>query len=175
MRHGETEWNALGKIQGGNLDLSLNETGRAQAQKIEETVFNLGIKKILHSPLRRAKETADIVNKRSALPMHTFDDFKEWNVGDWYGLSSDVFRSYVKQGLQPPNGETLSAFKHRVHDAFDRLVKDHNNFLIVAHGFTFNALKSKSNIQTNIESLSNCQFVEFEYFDNHFWRATEYG
>lgn len=110
MRHGETEWNALKKMQGGNVDTLLNNKGRQQAQIIEETVFQLPIKKILHSPLKRAQETAEIVNRRANHPMEIALGFKESNLGDWSGISHEEFQSYLKQGLSPPNGETLEEF-----------------------------------------------------------------
>ena len=56
-RHGQTSWNALGKIQ-GKTDIELNETGKNQARETGEAIKNEHIDIIISSPLKRAKETA---------------------------------------------------------------------------------------------------------------------
>ena len=61
-RHGQTSWNALGKIQ-GKTDIELNETGKNQARETGEAIKNEHIDIIISSPLKRAKETAQIINK----------------------------------------------------------------------------------------------------------------
>ena len=59
-RHGQTNWNVLGKIQ-GQTDIELNENGKKQAKEISEYIRNENIELIITSPLKRAKETAEIV------------------------------------------------------------------------------------------------------------------
>ena len=61
-RHGQTEWNALGKLQ-GRKDIELNEVGREQAVKVRNKLKNEKIDIIISSTLKRAKETAKIINK----------------------------------------------------------------------------------------------------------------
>lgn len=65
LRHGETEWNVLGKSQGWT-DIPLNEEGRRQARVIAEQFVNLPIAKVYASSLSRALETAEII----AAPHH---------------------------------------------------------------------------------------------------------
>jgi broad specificity phosphatase PhoE len=59
-RHGETEWNASGLIQ-GNRDIPLNENGRAQARRLGMLLRGRHVVKIYASPLSRARETAGII------------------------------------------------------------------------------------------------------------------
>ena len=59
-RHGETEWNAIGRLQ-GHTDVPLNDRGRAQARDLAGAVRKLGIKTIIASDLARARDTAAII------------------------------------------------------------------------------------------------------------------
>jgi len=59
-RHGETEWNRVGRWQ-GKTDIPLSEVGRAQARTLAERVRDRGVTEILTSDLSRARETAEIV------------------------------------------------------------------------------------------------------------------
>ena len=61
-RHGQTEWNALGKVQ-GQTDIELNDIGRKQAEETGKLIGNENIDLIIASPLKRARETANIINK----------------------------------------------------------------------------------------------------------------
>ncbi len=64
VRHGQTDWNELGKLQ-GHSDIPLNERGRAQALQLFSTLLQLGISsplRILTSDLQRAKQTAEILS-----------------------------------------------------------------------------------------------------------------
>jgi len=61
IRHGETEWNKLGKIQGGGYDIPLNENGRQQAWTTAMAFHDIPLGVIASSHLSRAKETADIL------------------------------------------------------------------------------------------------------------------
>lgn len=60
IRHGETEWNALGKLQGWT-DIPLNEKGKKQSYELSEQFSDLKIGAIYSSTLSRAKETAEII------------------------------------------------------------------------------------------------------------------
>lgn len=61
LRHGETEWNKLGKIQGGGFDIPLNDNGRQQAMAAALALDGIPLGVVASSHLSRAKETADIV------------------------------------------------------------------------------------------------------------------
>jgi len=64
VRHGETNWNLRGKIQGGGYDVPLNDTGRDQAQRAARALSGIPLDAVASSSLSRAKETADILWER---------------------------------------------------------------------------------------------------------------
>jgi broad specificity phosphatase PhoE len=64
VRHGETDWNAEGRLQ-GHTDRPLNEYGRRQAQRLADELAGEELEAIYSSDLARARETAEIVGERS--------------------------------------------------------------------------------------------------------------
>ena len=85
IRHGETDWNALGKLQ-GRTDIPLNETGKKQAKETGAFLKGSDWDVIITSPLRRAKETAEIINQYLGLEIIEMEDFIERNYGDAEGM-----------------------------------------------------------------------------------------
>ncbi|HHE9571239.1 TPA: histidine phosphatase family protein, partial [Enterococcus faecium] len=88
-RHGETTWNAQGLVC-GRADVPLTEKGQMQAQALAEKVVDLPvpITKIIHSPLQRARDTAQAVVDRLNLPMTADERLVEMDFGDYDGLPS---------------------------------------------------------------------------------------
>ena len=85
-RHGQTDWNAAGKIQGVS-DVPLNERGREQAAALAGRVLDAGaISAVYTSPLKRARETAEIIGRRLGLEPVPVGALTELNFGDWEGL-----------------------------------------------------------------------------------------
>ena len=78
VRHGQTDWNKLGRIQ-GHSDTELNEEGKNQAQIVKEKLNGIKFDKVFSSPLKRAKETAQIICNQEII----FDDITT-------GVSSDI-------------------------------------------------------------------------------------
>ncbi len=90
VRHGQTEWNAIARMQ-GQWNSNLNELGRAQADVNGQLLSKLNIETIYASPLDRTRQTAAIVNKHLNLPITYDDRIMEWDCGDWSGeLYADV-------------------------------------------------------------------------------------
>ena len=87
FRHGQTDWNAEGRIQ-GHIDIPLNDTGRLQARKLAPVLQKLGIEAFLSSDLSRASETAQIIaNQMGGLPVFMDQDLREIHLGKIEGLS----------------------------------------------------------------------------------------
>jgi broad specificity phosphatase PhoE len=86
VRHGETDWNAEGRLQ-GHTDTPLNELGRRQARALAEELAGDGIEAVYSSDLARARETAEIVGARLGLPVALEPDLRERDWGTWEGLT----------------------------------------------------------------------------------------
>src|SRR5207247_2386425 len=85
VRHGETDLNKEGRLQ-GYTDISLNETGRLQAEKAANTLTRSNIDLIISSHLKRAHETAEIISKSTGAKIQIDENLKEKNYGEGEGL-----------------------------------------------------------------------------------------
>jgi probable phosphoglycerate mutase len=157
IRHGETEWNALGRLQGVQ-DIPLNELGRTQSVHAGHVLADL-LKRDGHdaqsvgfvaSPLGRARQTMELVRDTIKLPLSGYaidDRLREIGYGEWEGSTlaqaqakdPDLFarRLAEKWTVAPPGGETYVAVQARVADWYRGLRAD---TVAVAHGGTARAL-----------------------------------
>lgn len=84
-RHGQTDWNVLKKVQ-GKADIELNKKGIEQAEATRDTLKNEKIDLILCSPLKRAKQTADIINQERNIPIIIDERVSERDFGEFEGM-----------------------------------------------------------------------------------------
>ncbi len=129
VRHGETDWNAEGRLQ-GHTDRPLNDYGRRQARELAERLAGDGVTAIYSSDLSRARETAQIVGERLGLPVEVDPDLREKDWGNWEGLTSDERLTVELEG------ETTEAHRERVMRAVDRIAARHpgETVVVVTHG-----------------------------------------
>jgi broad specificity phosphatase PhoE len=129
VRHGETDWNADGRLQ-GHTDRPLSEFGRRQARQLAEELGDEELEAIYASDLSRARETAEIVGARLGLAVVLDPDLREKNWGTWEGLTA-VERERVEFA-----GEPTEAHKDRVLGALKRIAERHpdERVLVVTHG-----------------------------------------
>ncbi|MGY5216051.1 histidine phosphatase family protein [Clostridium butyricum] len=85
IRHGETEWNILGKFQ-GSTDIPLSNEGIRQAFMLKERLKS-DFDYIFSSPLKRAYETAKILCGESGKHVSIAEEIREINFGEWEGLT----------------------------------------------------------------------------------------
>ena len=85
-RHGQTRWNSQNRVL-GRTDIPLNETGIEQAKGLAEKAASLGIDIIISSPLKRARQTADIVGDALGLSVLTDERLTEFDFGAFEGAS----------------------------------------------------------------------------------------
>jgi broad specificity phosphatase PhoE len=125
-RHGQTAYNHEGRFQ-GHLPVSLDATGREQAAQLAEAAAQVEIVSFWCSPLRRARETADIVAARIGLQPREDARFAETDTGDWTGRSFADIRAEDPEGFarfersdptfRYPGGESFGEQSERVQAA----------------------------------------------------------
>ena len=145
IRHGQTKLNAEGRIQ-GRSDLSLNEIGKAQAKNIINSIPNK-IDDIFVSPLKRAIETAEIINRKFGVNIIIDNLLIERDFGDFEGeLMSTIDINSLRRwtdNTKIPNGETIRDVQKRVFTFLDKIKDDYKDktILIVAHGHVLRPIK----------------------------------
>jgi broad specificity phosphatase PhoE len=166
IRHGETDWNAQGRLQGGR-DIPLNDLGRKQAVEAGGILGGLLARagrsapslSYVASPLGRARRTMELVRGALNLPPQDYaldDRLREIGYGRWEGSTfaqmrasdPELFakRRADKWTVPPPGGESYAEVQARVRDWYDGLTAD---TVAVAHGGTARALTVALAIKTS--------------------------
>lgn len=91
VRHGQTEWNQLGRIQ-GRTDIPLNDTGIMQARAAGEWLSQRRIDAVYSSPMQRAFDTATEIARPYGLPVIILDDIIEIDFGLWEKKTADELK-----------------------------------------------------------------------------------
>ena len=122
IRHGQTAWNAS-KVFRGRKDIPLSDVGRRQAELAAERLADQGIRRIISSPLARARQTAEPLAARLALAVEPDDRLIDISYGTWEGQGDEQIRAsfpdlHVRWTTHPdtirfPGGETLAEVASR--------------------------------------------------------------
>ena len=165
IRHGETAWNAEGRLQGAR-DVPLNDLGRRQAAHAGQILADLFVREgrdksalsFVSSPLGRARSTMELVRGELKLPLVDYrldDRLREIGYGEWEGSTlaemqaadPEFFarRQAEKWTMSPPGGESYVGVQARVQSWYDQLRED---TVVVAHGGTARALMVALGIET---------------------------
>ncbi|MBB2995155.1 histidine phosphatase family protein [Paeniglutamicibacter cryotolerans] len=135
VRHGETEWNAQGRLQ-GQTDIGLNDVGRQQARAAGRELASGGWSLVACSPLGRAVETAALIAAGVGLPAGGTDpDLMERHYGEGEGrMVAHLPRRDIDELLLTAEPEQQVA--ERGLRALVRLVRRYPgaNIIVVAHG-----------------------------------------
>jgi probable phosphoglycerate mutase len=143
LRHGETPL-SVEKRFSGRGDAALTDRGVAQAEAAAMRVAGLGIDAIVSSPLRRTRQTADIVAAKAGVDVVIDDGFAETDFGEWEGAtfgeiskrSPEQLRAWLADpNLAPPGGESMTDTAKRVHAARERTIAEYADakILVVTH------------------------------------------
>jgi probable phosphoglycerate mutase len=145
IRHGLTPWNIERRIQ-GQTNISLSDTGIAQASDWGTALAAQGWSRIVCSDLNRAMQTATIINKQlGSLPMTTDNRLREQHWGKWEGhqlvqLGEAEQEEMERQkaagwGFTPAGGESRLCVLHRTLDALRDCAERHpgERILVVTH------------------------------------------
>ncbi|NEV61222.1 histidine phosphatase family protein [Thiorhodococcus minor] len=151
-RHGETDWNNSGILQGWT-DVPLNDRGREQSHALAQALSGAGFTQVCSSPLCRCLETAEIVAADLGLPApRASDGLKERHFGDVQGMPKAellVTHPGLHQEILRRNpacdfagGETMDAFAHRVMAALIQIAAEapEERTLIITHGWVMDVI-----------------------------------
>lgn len=147
IRHGETDWNREGRLQGGQ-DIPLNDLGRTQAAEAAQRLRTLepgfAALDFIGSPMHRARETMDILRAELDLAPGAYrldDRLKELTFGSWEGFTWRDIRKAEREQAQlrerdkwsfvPPGGESYGMLAQRVRPVLEELQRE---TVIVSHG-----------------------------------------
>ncbi|MDP3411389.1 histidine phosphatase family protein [Bosea sp. (in: a-proteobacteria)] len=147
IRHGETDWNREGRLQGGQ-DIPLNELGRTQAAEAAGRLRTLApgfaTLEYIGSPMQRARETMDILRATLSLEPGAYrldDRLKELTFGCWEGFTWRDIRKAEREQAQlrerdkwsfvPPGGESYAMLAQRIRPVLEELTRE---TVIVSHG-----------------------------------------
>lgn len=160
LRHGETDWNAAGRVQGGGYDLDLNANGQQQAQLLAQELADIPLDVIASSHLKRAQQTADIVHEhqhRDATRL-ILDGFGEMRFGEYEGVAlrgpnsnEEITQRYKEHNermkldgtISWPGGESPVMVETRMIAALNQILEDYTDASyigIVAHGRAINIM-----------------------------------
>ncbi|HTT48859.1 MAG TPA: histidine phosphatase family protein [Pseudolabrys sp.] len=157
IRHGETDWNVAGRLQ-GRRDIDLNARGRAQATHCGEVLRDLFARDdrdpaaldYVSSPLKRASETMQLIRAALDLAPDAFrcdERLAEIAFGEWEGSTIAQLherdpvgiaqREHDKWHFVPPGGESYEMVTARMRDWYEGLTTD---TVVTAHGGTARGL-----------------------------------
>lgn len=155
VRHGETDSNKEKKLQGGETDAPLNDTGRAQALETAKALKGKTFDVIVCSPMSRAAETAQIIAKELGIAeVVMLEGLRERRFGEWSGKSAEeLLRDHPFDGGNgtlgmhyetPAGGERLSDFLRRIEGVAEQMRSTYpgKRLLAVCHRGTIGALRS---------------------------------
>ena len=145
LRHGETEWNRLGKYQ-GQSDIALSEKGRCQAQTLAAHFPVRTLQAAYASDLQRAMETARVATSSFGCTVTAEPRLREVNFGDWEGLTYAQISAGWPEAMEKffqlpdlleiPHGETFAEVQQRAMAALEEIAAAHEGetVLAAAHG-----------------------------------------
>ena len=147
VRHGQSEWNAIGRWQ-GHADPALSELGRRQAYVAAASIG--AVDGIVSSDLLRAAETAAIIAQQLGVgPVVVDERLRERHVGEWTGLTkSEIDKGWpgwLDDGRRPDGFEDSELVLERVHEAMQAMHEESpgGTLLVVCHGGVIRSLAAK--------------------------------
>lgn len=179
VRHGETDWNADGRLQGW-APVPLSADGRRQAQQLGEAVAKqYEIDRLVSSDLHRARETAELLAEPLGVEVVLDRGWRERDLGVFQGLSYEAIDQRHPEysltqvgeaaiGARPDGGESLADLRDRALEAWNRVVTaagPEETHLVVSHGgplyLVLGDLLDRPVLQSVLEaSQSNCALNE---------------
>ena len=177
IRHGQTNWNKEGRIQ-GKTDIELNEKGIEQAKEVKNILKDYPIDMIVSSTLKRARKTAEIINEAKNVPIIFKEALQERGFGEFEGKTreeiqdenwySEILDNY-SLNKEYKGVETIRSLCDRVWGLIEELKKTYTdkNILFVTHGGVTRAISgyfdgpNENGILEDLD-LKNCEIRTYE-------------
>jgi phosphoserine phosphatase len=152
-RHGQTEWNLEGRLQ-GSMDSSLTQKGIEQALQLGKWLKGTNIDVVYSSSSQRALHTAKLITEGRNINISETDELKEMNLGYWEGLMFDEIHENYGRDFNcfwnSPHtfknfpGETYEEFKTRVIGVVEEIIAENKgkDVLIVTHAIVLKFILS---------------------------------
>ncbi len=183
IRHGSTEWNEKDLVQ-GLIDLELSKIGISQVKKTGEFFNKKNIKKIFTSPLKRALQTAEILNEKLNSEISIVEELRELDCGVWEGMKMDDVREKYRDVYQKlmespftkiPEGESFSDVVERFRIGWKKVLKSvdySSEIIVVGHiviirAFLYENMKIPYSIIRNFR-IDNSSISIFEKIDERY-------
>jgi 2,3-bisphosphoglycerate-dependent phosphoglycerate mutase/probable phosphoglycerate mutase len=194
LRHGQTDYNVAGRMQ-GHLDSVLTETGLAQAAAVAPEIARFAPDRLISSDLRRAVDTADIVGAASGQPIKLDARLRETHLGEWQGCSvAEIEQAWPgaiaawrsDPAWTPPGGESRIDVVRRSQPVVDELDEEvasarGGTVVLVAHGGLIAGLVSgllalPTSAWPSIGGIGNCHWAALARRTDHpRWRLVGYN
>ncbi|MFI7224515.1 bifunctional RNase H/acid phosphatase [Nonomuraea angiospora] len=142
LRHGETALSVERRFSGrGDAELTPNGLAQAAAaaERLSREPYRLDV--IVSSPLKRARQTAEAVARRTGLDVEVEEDLRELDFGDWEGHTftevqrrwpAELSAWFADPETAPPGGESFATVARRVQAAGERLVERYEGKTVLA-------------------------------------------
>lgn len=143
LRHGQTPLSTERRFAGRG-DIPLTKQGAKQAAQAARRLGRSGVDVVISSPLRRAKDTAEVVAGAARVPLVLEEDFAEADFGEWEGLTfaeagkrwpDELAAWMASPDASPPGGESFAMVALRVLAGLDRMLEAyrHQTIVVVSH------------------------------------------
>jgi len=194
LRHGQTDYNVDGRMQ-GHLESHLTPKGHEQAAAAAPVLAELAPDRLISSDLRRAVDTAEVVAAACGLPVKFDARLRETHLGHWQGRTvAEIDRDYPgaiaewrsDPAWAPPGGESRIAVVARSRPVVDELEAEFadarsETVLLVAHGgmiagLVTGLMELPHSTWPSFGGLGNCRWAVLARRDDHpRWRLAGYN
>ncbi|WP_289628193.1 histidine phosphatase family protein [Listeria ilorinensis] len=153
VRHGKTEWNLTGQMQGWG-DSPLVEEGIRGAEAVGTALSDVAFEAVYTSPSKRTQDTARLILGNEEAELHLLEELREMHFGSWEGVRvaeldvqfpeerHEFMTSPATYDASANGGETYYQLEKRVLAGMEKIVQAHTegNILVVSHGMTLTLL-----------------------------------
>lgn len=164
IRHGQTDYN-VSNVKIDHEDVSLNETGRKQAQAVEPIMASLPIRAVCCSPLKRAIETKEIIASRLQVRHYKIPELGECTLQIWTDMNACGLQAFDSPHMH------VRAFIKQVLTGVNQALSVEEPALIVAHGGIHWAICCLMGITEHEWIVGNCLPIHFYPDSEGKWKA----